>query len=389
MKRLVLLLVVPFVVWAQPEFFGYFESELDIMQQGSQRYSFGYNKLRLDIESRPSDNILIGANFIAQKYWGKTNWNVYDFIPGYADTELEDYYALPDTLFLDNVYMKIAFPWLDLTLGRQQISPGVGYAWNPTDIFNKKSLMDPSYEQTGVEVIRLDIPISNRTTFGVIVQPSQTLKTSTQQYTLSSGVGSFDFSLTSSYQKQQDLNSTILGHDYIYERQLHGGSIIGEFLGWGVWTEFAQNVINEQPPIFSSSLIAPDMDFTEYVIGVDHTFDNSIYLLGEYLHNGFGIAKKEDLTLYEYFPSLLGETHSLMQDYGFVYIMHPTFDYITLSSLVIASFNDKSGTVAPQLDWNAFEDTNISLQSSFSWGEDDTEFGLQDWGIRLRIRGNF
>lgn len=389
MKRVVLLIMLPLILWSQPDFFGYFESEADIIQLGDQRYTFGYNKFRLDIESRPSDNVLIGANINAQKYWGKTTWNIFDFIPGYSNSGMEVNYALPDSMILDNVYVKLSFPLIDLTLGRQQISPGVGYAWNPIDIFNHKSLMDPSYEQTGVEVIRMDIPITSRTSFGAIIQPEETFKSSTQQYTLSSGVGGIDFALSASYQKQQDMSSTILGSPYIEERRLYGASLIGELFEWGIWTEFAQNILEESVPVYSSSLVAPDIDYSELVLGVDHTFDNSIYFLGEFLHNGFGIEKQEDLSLLDYFPALGGETHSLMQDYGFFYIMHPTFDYVSLSALSIANFNDNSGTIAPQIDWNVFEDTNLSIQSSFSWGDEDTEFGLQDWGLRLRLRSAF
>jgi hypothetical protein len=111
--------------------------------------------------------------------------------------------------------------------------------------------------------------------------------------------------------------------------------------------------------------------------------------MAEYLHNGFGGANKDDLSLFDYFASLQGQTHSLMQDYVFFYIMHPTFDLVSLSALVIANFNDNSGTFAPQLDWNVFQNTNISLQNSLFWGAEDTEFGLQDWGLRLRVRSDF
>ena len=52
--RLILLLVsLPMLLWSQPEFFGYFESEATAMQVGGKNYGFGFNKLRLDVEARP------------------------------------------------------------------------------------------------------------------------------------------------------------------------------------------------------------------------------------------------------------------------------------------------------------------------------------------------
>mgnify|MGYP006883066223 CR=1 FL=1 len=390
MKHLALWLVLPFALLAQPEFFGYFESEADVMQLGSEQYNFGYHKFRLDIEARPNENVLIGVNINAQQFWGKTTWNLIDFIPQIYPEGTAYFYTIPDTILLDNIYTKLSFPYADLTLGKQQISPGVGYAWNPTDIFNSKSLMDPSYEQTGVKALRLDIPLGDRASAIAIIQPEPDLDYSTQQYILKTGFRSFDFSATGSYQGKPDWTSTILGRNDIMERSMLGGSVIGEFLGWGIWGEYSNNTLKTELPPYSS--FAPpnsEETFTEYLVGVDHTFDNSVYVLIEHLHNGLGAKAKEDLWLSDYLLALGGETHSLNQDYGFFYIMHPTFDYVSLSALIIANFNDKSGTYAPQLDWNVFEDTNISLQGNFSWGAEDTEFGLQEWGLRLRLRSDF
>ncbi|NQV41884.1 MAG: hypothetical protein HQ506_05975 [Candidatus Marinimicrobia bacterium] len=359
------------------------------MQLGSERYSFGYNKFRLDVEARPNDNILIGASLNAQQYWGKTNWNIFDFIPNKQDMVM--YYYLPDTLLLDNVYMKISFPLIDVTLGRQQISPGVAYAWNPTDIFNHKTLMDPSYEQPGVDVIRLDLPLGDRSTAISIIEPGDDIESSTMQLVLKGGLGSFDFGITVVKQYAPTNETPILGDPYIEERDLVGGSVIGELFGWGVWTEIAHSTLNTTyfPPWSSIAYPLPRDPFTEYILGLDHTFDNSFYLLAEFLHNEDGKKDISDLTLTDYLASLGGGTHSLMQDYAFLYAMHPTFDYVSLSALVIANFNDNSGTFAPQLEWNVFQNTNISLQSSLFWGDDDTEFGLQDWGLRLRVRSDF
>ncbi len=391
MNRLALLLVVPFALWAQPEFFGYFESEMDILQVGTEKYNFGYNKFRLGVEARPNDNVLIGANINAQRYWGKTSWNFFDFVPGYTENGYTMNFLLPDTIMLDNVYMRISFPLLDLTLGRQQISPGVGYAWNPTDIFNHKSLMDPSYEQTGVDVIRLYMPLGRRSSFSGIIQPSDDFGGSTAQVAILAGLGHFDFGMNFTKQFASSSTTPILGDPFIGERNLLGGSMVGEFLGWGVWTEIAHTKLIATSFSPWSSIAYPEVHkpYSEIVLGLDHTFDNSFYLLAEFLHNEYGIENRSDLTINDYLMSLGGSTHSLMQDYGFFYLMLPPMGYITLSALAIANLNDNSGTFAPQLDWNAFENTNISLQASWSLGADDTEFGLQDWGLRLRLLSNF
>lgn len=391
MRSAFLLLLLPFMLFGQAEFFGYFESEADLMKVGGSDYSFGYNKFRLDVEARPNENVLIGANINIQRYWGQTTWNMLDFLPENIwkpifqneETPPEFWvdnfpYTIPDTTLLDNIYMRVSFPLVDLTLGRQQISPGVGYAWNPTDIFNVKTLMDPSYEQSGVQAIRAELPLAPRLTISTIIQPNEDRDKDTKQAFLKTGFGSFDVELTiaeyywgRSYFTGIDIWTTET------RRNLFGGSIVGELFGWGVWLEGAHNQLKD------------DENFAEFILGVDHTFDNSIYLLAEFLHNENGIPEKADLVFDTFLQGLGGETHSLMQDYCFFYLMHQTFDYVSLSGIAVANLNDQSGTVGPQVDWNVYEDTNLSIQSSFSWGGDDTEFGLQDWGLRLRLLSNF
>jgi len=382
---------MPLMLQAQPEIFGYFESEADVMQISGNSYYFGYNKFRLDVEARPNENILIGANINTQQYWGQTTWNLLDFLPEdiwkpvlhNVNTPSEYWIdniplSLQDTILLDNIFLKISFPIFDITMGRQQISPGVGYAWNPTDIFNSKTLLDPSYEQTGVKAIRTDLAISSQLTMSTIMQPEGSWENSTKQIFLKTGMGSFDIEITAAQlQWGRSYFSTMGLRKMETTRSLVGGSLIGELMAWGVWVEGANNILDGGD------------DFIEVVFGLDHTFDNSLYMLMEFLHNQNGIAEHNELTFDTFISGLGGETHSLMQDYGFLYLSHQTFDFVSFSIIAIANFNDGSGSIGPQIDWNIYENTNISLQSNFSWGADDTEFGLQNLGLRLRLLSNF
>lgn len=398
-KRVVvlcLLLIASPSIHAQPEFFGYFESEASTMTIGSESYTYGFNKLRLDVEARPNDHVLIGANVNFQKYWGKTTWNVYDFIPSYQDQGLTMNIELQDTILLDNMYMRVSMPFADITVGRQQISPGVGYAWNPTDIFNTKSLMDPSYEQTGVPAIRMEVPISDRFALDVVVDPEEDWENTTKQVWLSGGMGRFDVSLTVAdfIWYKVPISTGIYDFGVASNRMLTGTSIVGEIFGVGIWTEYAANSIDDElygfcPVCDYPALLINDRKFEEWIVGLDYTFENSLYVLGEFLHNGNGISDKSSITLNDYFMAFEGTTHSLMQDYTFLYAMHPTFDYTTLSAIVFANLNDNSGVFNPMLEWNAFEDTYVRLQGSIAWGEDDTEFGLQDLGLAVRVTSNF
>ena len=55
-----IIFLFPVVASAQAAIFGYYESEYDHIQLANKSYNFGYNKLRLDLESRPNENVMVG-----------------------------------------------------------------------------------------------------------------------------------------------------------------------------------------------------------------------------------------------------------------------------------------------------------------------------------------
>ena len=76
-----IIFLIPVIVFAQADIFGYYESDYDHIQLANKSYNFGYNKLRVDLESRPSDQVMIVGNINFQLPYGKTEWDFFDFIP--------------------------------------------------------------------------------------------------------------------------------------------------------------------------------------------------------------------------------------------------------------------------------------------------------------------
>jgi hypothetical protein len=376
---------LPTLVFSQAEVFGYYESEADGARIGGTDYSFGYNKLRVDLQAFPADEVTVGANVNIRRYHGKTDWNVFDFLPvelwqpmfGDSATMI---FALRDTLYLDNVYLKARFKHFDLTVGKQQLSLGTGYAWNPTDIFNIKDLMDPTYEQTGVTAIRAELPLGDRLGLDLIYTPDESWDLSSKMVQGKMGFGSFDF--TGSYAEYKGLFpgwrvpswTGVIDSQVTYQKL--GGSVVGQIWELGLWAEMNFEIGDHS------------LDFHEYLLGIDHTFDFQTYLMLEYFHNSGG-AESDSLTFFDYLYNLGGTTHSLMQDYLFVMANHPISDVLSAGLMGIANLNDGSFAINPLLDWNAFENVSVSLFGSFAVGDADTEFGLQEWAWRLRVRAYF
>ena len=393
MIRKTFLLLLPIILFGQSNFFGYYEGEFDQLKFANQTYNYGYNKLRLDFEANPDDVVTIGANINIQKYFDNISWNLLDFLPseiwqpifqpdGYPEEMwiMEFPIALLDTLYLDNVYLKAGFKHFDLMVGKQQISLGTGYAWNPTDIFNTKQLLDPTYEQTGVNAVRAEISLKGRTNLDAILSPGKDWNESVKMLQLKTRLGRFDMQGTIgqyTWQRTQFNSTAFMIDEQNNLRTLYGGSVVGELAGAGVWIEGSWNKLENQD------------DFTEVVIGTDYTFKNSLYIIMEYLRNENGVSSKDNLDINNYLQYFMGETHSLMQDYLFGFLSYPVNDFIQLSLLGFGNLNDNSAALNPQISWNLFQDVDLIIMYNHFLGEDNTEFGVQDWGWRIRLRGYF
>ncbi len=393
MIRKIFPFFLPLLLFAQTDFFGYIESEFDQLKFANQTYNYGYNKLRLDFETHPDDAVTIGANINIQKYFDNISWNLLDFLPINIWKPIfqpEDYpeerwitefpIALLDTLYLDNVYLKAGYEHFDLTVGKHQISLGAGYAWNPTDIFNTKQLLDPTYEQTGVNAIRAEISIKGRTNLDVILAPGKDWEESVKMLKFKTGFGRFDMYGTIGqydWQRTQFNPTTFMIDKQNNLRTVIGGSVVGELAGIGIWTEGAWNKMENSN------------DFSEVIVGCDYTFTNGLYIIMEYLRNQNGVSNRDNLNINHYLQYFMGETHSLMQDYLFGYINYPLNDFVQIGLLGFGNLNDNSVALNPQLLWNLFQDVDLTIMYSHSIGDDNTEFGLQDRGWRIRLRGYF
>jgi hypothetical protein len=373
-----IIFLFPIIAFTQVDIFGYYEAEYDHIQLADKSYNFGYNKLRLDLESRPGENVKIGANINFLLFNGKTEFNIFDFLPmdsgeinGETISSLSE--PLLDEMYLDNIYLRTSLQLFDFTIGKQPISLGTGYAWNPLDIFNQKDLIDPTYEQAGINALRMEIPIMNWGTLDIIIEPDSTWDMSSKLIQLKSSLSSFDFSLNggNQYHLIPSRESSYAYDDVFFG----GGSFVGEFWEFGLWGETLWS-------------LDADNNFGEVVFGMDHTFNNGFYLMAEYFHNSLG-AEKNKVTFDHYLYNFSGETHSLMQNYFFAMGMYNLTDYISGSLFIYGNLDDQSFILAPQLNWDAFEDVTLGALVSQSFGENDSEFGIQDLALRFRLRTYF
>jgi hypothetical protein len=226
----------------------------------------------------------------------------------------------------------------------------------------------------------MEIPALDRGTLDIIIEPDSSWDISSKMLQYKNSIGNFDVSVNWAqqyhlfpywriiYSGSPDILPTHKVTKY------YGGSFVGEFAEIGLWGEALWSVTGS--------------NYGEYMLGMDHTFNNGFYLMTEYFHNALG-AEKNEVTFDHYLYNFSGETHSLMQNYLFAMGMYNLTNYISGRLLLFGNLDDQSFILAPQLNWDAIEDVTVSAWVSQSFGENDTEFGIQDLALRFRIRAYF
>ncbi len=254
------------------QFSGYYENQFFPQRINDSIFLQDYNKLRLDLDSDVAENLNFSADFIYQIYHGKRDFNALDFIPDKFDEyfipamqatikQLEPLFKIDqrDRNFLDNAYATLYLDQLTLRIGKQQIPWGTGYAWNPTDVFNEKNLLDPTYEKEGVNAFKADISFSEEGSISFIWGIKDTYKKSTKAVKIKNHFAGFDVSAA-----LVELTEESFGYGLFVPREEHrrmwGLDFAGQLLGLGLWGEAAFN------------RMAHGSDYSQILAGSDYTF---------------------------------------------------------------------------------------------------------------------
>jgi hypothetical protein len=289
-----------------------------------------------------------------------------------------------DRIFLDNAWIRLALGGVDLTVGRQQISPGTGYVWNPVDLFNIKDVLDPTYEQPGHNAVRADISLGKGIILTGLFAVGEDWDSSAGMLQVKSCLGRFDVTFVAASVEWgfSDFSPPALeetGFPRPCEtRRMLGFSTAGEVLGMGVWAEAAFNRMQAVG------------DFNEFVVGGDYTFDFQTYVMWEYFHSDLGRRRSQDYTLTDWMRLLAGEQKSLARNQVFFMLRHPITNFIDLSLRGICCLSDGSTTLVPTLNWSVAGNVDLSLYINLNLGKAGTCYASRSGsGGMVRLRAYF
>jgi hypothetical protein len=349
------------------DIFGYFETQYSGIYLDTY-YQFQSNKLRVDLKSTTIANTEFGADVIFLLYHGKTDWNILDFFPETLTStippESRPFYSFKfeDTLYLDNVYARFALNRLAVTAGKQQISLGTGYFANPTDIFNTKDALDPTYEQPGHNAIRIDLQVLPRLNLMALYSPIDLdFESSGKFLRAKMGFGHFDVSLLGC--ETQHTTTDFYTFDQTQERRrILGGDIVGELIGMGIWAEGILNFFEDSE------------DGYEFLVGTDYTFDSGLYTMLEYHHNSLAKSDHEDYDLNDWMRFFVGETKTITSDQIYGLVQYPLTDMLVIGGSAVFSVSDMSAAIIPMIQYSLFQNIELTLMGNIYVGDEGTAY---------------
>jgi len=273
------------------------------------------------------------------------------------------------SLWLDRFNLKIVLPNTDISVGRQAITFGKAYFWNPLDVFLPfdPRQFDRDYK-AGVDALRIDIPLGDFSGFTLV------------------GVLGRELDLSGDYvRSEKTLNAswygsallarvftTLEGWDLalqggkIYGGYQIGGGLVGEISALEVRGEAAYFWADDSPPLpppLEGDLIE---DHFSAVVGLGHRFENTLVLEFEYLYNNGG-SKIDDLNA-ALFRFQNGAIISLSRHLAGLLASYDFMPILVGHVAVIYSLSNSSAQVQPFLTLSLTDNADVLLGASVNLG---------------------
>ncbi|THB77600.1 MAG: hypothetical protein D6B25_06435 [Desulfobulbaceae bacterium] len=220
------------------------------------------------------------------------------------------------------------------SVGRQRIPLGVGRIWNPIDVFNPIDVEAiETDEREGTDSIRYEYAFSELSNIDATIAQDQVA------IRVKGYLEYADVALIGLWDEDNDL----------------------EIIGWELEGELPQTGIELRSEGGYFHHLASGDRFTDYIVGAEYGFPNSLTVLAEYRYSGF--AKSDYLgAMASYQPAMLW----------------------LFNLLLVTSLNDQSGFIAPSVEYSLGDDMTLSAGAFLYFGSDDDEFGQADDRFYLR-----
>ncbi len=269
---------------------------------------------------------------------------------------------------LDRAAVSLYGRSLTLTIGKQSIGWGTGYAFNPTDIWNRKDPLDVDAPKLGAHALRLIWSLGALTSLDLAVSPGKDWLHSIYGARYKGNWQRFDYSFSFVHYHSSDRALFNLP-----EKLILGFDGAGEVWKRGLAFEGAWHA-----PLTSRRTFEDSAVYFQGVIGTDYTFDSGISYLVEYYYNGNG---KKNSNLYQALDLLklmADEMPGLGRHYLMAGLRYTLFTDYEMALFTLTNLSDRSAALMPSIEYRFQDDFIISLHGVLAVGDKRrTEFASQ------------
>jgi hypothetical protein len=373
------LAIVPDGAAAQQQvrFTGYLEHQFATSRAGDGWTMIDYDRLRVDVNARAGRGTRASAAVVYQLYRGDTERDVRDFLPddlaaviGSTSVELEDLHLL------NHAYVRLDPGPFEITAGKQYLTWGAGFAFNPTELFRPKNLLEPSYDREGIGALSAKVPLASLSDVMVALVPEGGFGESGKVLRARHHVAGFDLSALVAEVFESPVSGDLgTGAEELERRFAIGGDVSGELLGLGVWVEATwSNRADER--------------WVETTVGGNYTLADGTLLMLEGYYNGRG-GSGEPYPLELWLQRLSGDMRSLGKGMAYGVVNRPFGQLWTVGLSTLANVSDGSFVLIPTLSYAFAQNVDLVFNGAFYVGADGTEFGGDNHGGFLRGRVYF
>ncbi|NIA23169.1 MAG: hypothetical protein GWP03_03295 [Proteobacteria bacterium] len=337
-----------------------------------------YEKLNINISENYSKSF-IKANFGYMNYDGKTRYDLVNYIPPVFHVPgFSIPYTLTSEPFLRNGYVGLKWNIFYISLGKQQMGWGTGYAYNPTNLFQYKTIMDMNEELDGVNSVKLKINFPFDLSLETVMLPGAIIDSTSFAGKIKGYFPLLDFSTGFAYYIQTHLDSLTLNP--VNDRYK------------SILADFSTNIFNFN--IYGEGLFNLNKKAPVAVIGCGYTgTDNSFLLNFEYLYNGYGAESNYNIA--DWLDFLSGYELSLGK-HELIFNVEKSYnnEYVKFNLTTLVNPIDKTGLILPGVNINPNDNSTIVLTPFIPYGKDDPSNGGTEYtnfpiGWQFRIKVNF
>lgn len=236
-----------------------------------------------------------------------------------------------------------------VTVGRQRIAWGTGFAWNPTDILNP---FNPGAielgEKAGVDAAYMSVPLGAFSRVEAVVAPGRRRGRSSVAARAGTNWREYDVSIMGGYFR----DDWVLGGDFA--GYLGNAGLRGEAAY--TWSHDGRNYLRA-------------------ILNADYNFSGGYYVLVELYFNGQGTRDPAD---YDLGALLTGETFNLAKEYAAASVGKAITPLLGGALYSLVNLDDQSALIGPSLTYSLRANLELAASTYFFLGKANTEFGAQE-----------